>query len=227
MEGDDALKNIFFKVDGNTRKMIFEKYEFMGARFYMAIIPQKPKFFEKCRIKKRLKSLKGAYAYNAPDWIDFLKNDNRICLCENIYDLCRKIIKSDNYDLPKIGISDKNFTEDSVSIIKNLGRLSAQIYIFTTSKTAYSYVDYMLTEFGCTICIKTEEEPVDILISIDTDGKINVNIQGKYINNIRLLSEIDGIAAPNGIISDRLYDFLRLSGMRQTKKIKISEYKLK
>lgn len=227
MEGDGDLKNIFFKIDGNTRKMIFEKYEFMGARFYMAIIPEKIKLFEKYRIKKRLKFFKGIYAYNAPNWLDFFQNDNRICLCENIYGLCRKFIKSDSCDLPKIGISDKNFTEDSVNIIKNLGRLSAQIYVFTKSNTAYSYVDYMLTEFGCAICIKNEEEPVDILISISGDGKIDVNMRGKYINNIRLSSEIDGITAPEGIISDKLYDFLRLSGMNQTKKIKILEYKLK
>lgn len=221
------MKNIFFKADGNVKKMIFEKYEFMGARFYMAVIPNKTRFFEKSRIRKRLKSLKGVYAYNAPDWLDFFENDNRICICENIYQLCRKLIKTDNCSLPKIGISDTSFTEESVRMMKNLGRLSAEIYVFTKSKTAYSYVDYMLSEFGCAICIKPETEAVDILIDIGSCGEIAVKVCGKYADNIRLSSETDDIIAPEGIISDRLYDFLRLSGMKQTKKIKILGYKLK
>lgn len=221
------MDNIFFKTDSNAKKTVLKKYKYMGAGFCMALMPEKSGFVEKRRQKRLMRSFDGAYAYNALPRQKFPETDNRICICENIYQLCRKIIKANPTALPGIGIADEKFTEDGARIVKNLGRLEAQIYVFTKSKTAHGYVDYMLSEFGAAVCVKSESEPVDILIEIRADGKIAVNVCGKYVSDIRLSAPNDDILAPCGIISDRLYDFLRLSGMRQTKKIKIVGYKLK
>ena len=230
------MENLYIKTDSSVRKIISGGYEYMGARFHMMIIPEKISFITKHRLKKQLRRFRGAYVYAVGcDMSNYglCETDGSLCISENIEILCRRLCKNKGIPSPpRVGISDRIFCENTVNILHCLGRFCSEIYIFTDNAAAHSYADYMLAEYGCTVCVRCDILPTDILITadgvdcfdaavIDLHG-VNAHISQRVADiNIVFNGVTDEHIAPSGIISGRLYDFLRLSGMKKPKKINI------
>ncbi len=230
------MENLFIKTDNSIAKIISGRYEYMGAHFYIMIIPEKMSLITRYRLKKQLRKFRGAYVYTTGCDVSgygLYETDGSLCIIEHIEDLCRRLCKNKGIPIPPtIGISDRIFCENTVDILHSLGRFCSEIYIFTDNAAAHSYADYMLAEYGCMVYVKKEITSTDILITadpVDASDAVVIDLYGMNMYISQRVADVsvdydygaDEHIAPSGIISGRLYDFLRLSGMKKMKKINI------
>lgn len=228
-------ENVLIVKKSDVKKSIYGSYSAGGARFRAVICPERLSFFGKRRLKRYISSFKGGYLYSggADDLFSgtgFYRTDGSLCICENIEPLCRKICKNMNIRMPPIvGICDMDFTETSARITERLGRICSELYLFTKNSAAYSYIDYMSEEYGCILSVKEKFVGTDILISadklennhynavvIDLFGRNN-HIVTKRVSELYFSADVfddEDRKLLGNTICARMYDFLRVSGMK-------------
>lgn len=238
-------ENVLIVKKADVKKSIYGTYSAGGARFRAVICPERLSFFGKRRLKRYMNRFKGGYLYSGSSddlfpVTGFHKTDGSLCICENIEPLCRKICKNRNIRMPPtVGICDADFTETSARIAERLGRMCSELYLFTKNTSAYSYIDYMSEEYGCILCVRENFAVTDILISADkleTDSynAVVIDLFGRndhiMTNRVsELYFSTDGFDAEDknllgNVICGRLYDFLRISGMKYGQNVNFIGY---